>query len=448
MVLSSFDAHDPPERELLDECVHCGFCLPTCPTYLLDGEEMDSPRGRIYLMDLASRGEIPLDATFARHIDGCLGCMACVTACPSGVQYDRLLEATRPQVERNIPRTAADSGFRRLIFSLFPYPRRLRFATALGLLYQRLGVQWALRRSGLLGRLPDRARALDTLLPPVRLRALFARTPRYVPAKTERRLRVALLAGCAQRVFFGHVNAATARVLAAEGCDVVVPGGQPCCGALSLHAGLDSDAARRARETIDAFAKCDVDAIVVNVAGCGSTLKEYGELLRDDPDYRDRAAAFSAKVRDVHELLAELGPVAPRHPISVRVAYHDACHLANAQRITSQPRQVLGTIPGLEIVDIVEPEICCGSAGIYNLVQPEAAERLGRRKAENLLAARPDVIATGNAGCLLQIQRFLDAGVPVVHPIELLDAAINGDGIAYRSRAQEAGATNDGGDHE
>jgi glycolate oxidase iron-sulfur subunit len=435
MVLSSFDAHDPPKRELLDECVHCGFCLPTCPTYLLDGEEMDSPRGRIYLMDLASRGEIPLDGTFARHIDGCLGCMACVPACPSGVQYDRLLEATRPQVERNIPRAPADAYFRRLVFRLFPYPRRLRVATALGLFYQRLGIQAAVRRSGLLDRLPARARALDTLLPPVRLRALFARTQTFVPARGARRKRVALLAGCAQRVYFGHVNAATARVLAAEGCDVLIPRGQPCCGALSLHAGLDSDAARRARQTIDAFAASDVDAIVVNVAGCGSTLKEYGELLAGDPDYRDRAAAFSAKVRDVHELLAELEPVAPRHPIRARVAYHDACHLANAQRVTSQPRQVLGTIPGLEIVDIVEAEICCGSAGIYNLVQPEAAERLGRRKAEHLLAARPDVIATGNAGCLLQIRRFLDGGIPVVHPIELLDAAITGRGDAYGMRA-------------
>jgi glycolate oxidase iron-sulfur subunit len=421
MVLSSFDAHNPPERELLDECVHCGFCLPTCPTYLLDGEEMDSPRGRIYLMDLAARGEVPLDATFARHIDGCLGCMACVPACPSGVKYDRLLEATRPQVERNIPRAPADRAFRRLVFSLFPYPRRLRLATLLGLLSRRLGIPRLL---------PPRLRSLDSLLPAVRMRDLFTRIRTFVPAQGERRLRVALLAGCAQRVFFGHVNAATARVLAAEGCDVLVPRGQPCCGALSLHAGLDEDAARRARKTIDAFARSDVDAIVVNVAGCGSTLKEYGQLLRDDPEYRDRAAAFSAKVRDVHEVLAELGPVAPRRPVRARVAYHDACHLANAQRVTSQPRQVLATIPGLEIVDIAEPEVCCGSAGIYNLVQPEAAERLGQRKAEHLLAARPDVVATGNAGCLLQIRRFLDAGIPVVHPVELLDAAISPEGHA------------------
>lgn len=420
MVLGSFDPVDPPKRELLDDCVHCGFCLPTCPTYLLDGEEMDSPRGRIHLMNLAERGEIPLDATFGKHIDTCLGCMACVTACPSGVQYDRLLEATRPQVERNVPRSRLDAYFRRLVFGLFPYPRRLRVVTLFGLVYQRLGLQPVLRRF-----LPARLRALDALLPPLRLRALFSRTPAYVPAQGARRLRVALLAGCAQQVFFGHVNAATARVLSAEGCDVLIPHGQPCCGALSMHAGLDSDAARHARRTIDALGRLDVDAIVVNVAGCGSTLKEYGEILQNDPDYADRAAALAAKVRDVHELLASLSPVAPRAPLPLRVAYHDACHLANAQRITREPRQVLGTIPGLTIVDIAEPEICCGSAGIYNLVQPDTAERLGRRKADNLLAAGPDVITTGNAGCLLQIRRHLtDTGVRLAHPIELLDASI------------------------
>ncbi|MFI6377101.1 (Fe-S)-binding protein [Streptomyces sp. NPDC050546] len=429
MVLNSFDETNPPRRELLDDCVHCGFCLPTCPTYLLDGKEMDSPRGRIHLMDLADRGEVPLDATFARHIDGCLGCMACVTACPSGVKYDRLLEATRPQVERNVPRAPADALFRRLIFSLFPYPNRLRAATVFGLLYQRTGLQRLLSRL-----LPPRLRALDGLLPPVRLRALFSRTPGFVPARTERRLRVALLAGCAQRVYFGHVNAATVRVLSAEGCDVVVPPGQPCCGALSMHAGLDSDAARRARATIDALGDLDVDAIVVNVAGCGSTLKEYGELLRDDPDYAEQAEVFASKVRDVSELLASLTPVAPRHPLPTRVAYHDACHLANAQRITAEPRQLLSTIPSLTLVDVAEPEICCGSAGIYNLVQPEPAERLGRRKAENLLSGRPDVIATGNAGCLLQISRHTgDADVPVVHPVELLDASLRGDTSILRT---------------
>jgi glycolate oxidase iron-sulfur subunit len=423
MDLNSLDETNPPRRELLDDCVHCGFCLPSCPTYLLDGKEMDSPRGRIQLMDMAERGEVPLDATFAQHIDGCLGCMACVTACPSGVKYDRLLEATRPQIERNVPRAPADALFRRLIFSLFPYPNRLRVATVLGLLYQRTGLQRLLRRL-----LPPRLRALDGLLPSVRLRALFSRSPGYVRAQSERRLRVALLSGCAQRVYFSHVNEATARVLAAEGCDVVIPPGQPCCGALSMHAGLDEDAARRARRTIDALCALDVDAIVVNVAGCGSTLKEYGELLRDDPDYAERAEAFAAKVRDVHELLASLPPVAPRSPLPLRVAYHDACHLANAQGVTAEPRQLITTIPELALVEVEESEICCGSAGIYNLVQPEPAERLGRRKADNLLADRPDMIATGNAGCLLQIRRHTgDADIPVVHPVELLDASLRGD---------------------
>lgn len=426
MAVNSFDETDPPRRELLDDCVHCGFCLPTCPTYLLDGKETESPRGRIYLMDLAERGELPLDSTLAGPIDSCLGCMACVTACPSGVQYDRLLEATRPQIERNVPRAPADALFRRLIFSLFPYPNRLRAATVLGLLYQRSGLRPLARKV-----LPPRLRALEGLLPPVRLRALFTRAASFVPARTAPRMRVALLTGCAQRVYFGHVNAATARVLSAEGCDVLIPPGQPCCGALSMHAGLASDAAQRARRTLDALGSLDVDAIVVNVAGCGSTLKEYGELLRDDPVYAARAEHFAGKVRDIHELLAALPPVARRRPLPLRVAYHDACHLANSQGITSEPRRLLATIPGLTLVEPAEREICCGSAGIYNLVQPETAEQLGRRKADNLLAARPDVVATGNAGCLLQIRRHIGDGpaaadVPVVHPVELLDASLHG----------------------
>ncbi|GFJ90165.1 (Fe-S)-binding protein [Phytohabitans rumicis] len=234
---------------------------------------------------------------------------------------------------------------------------------------------------------------------------------------------MALLTGCAQRVFFSHVNAATARVLAAEGCEVAVPRGQGCCGALSLHTGRDEEARRFARRTVDAFS--GYDTVVVNVAGCGSVLKEYGELLRDDPAYAERAAAFAARVRDVTEVLAELPPLAPRHPLAARVAYHDACHLANAQRITEQPRDLLRSIPGVELVEVPEAKICCGSAGVYNLLEAETAEQLGRRKAENLASARPDLIATGNAGCLLQISRYAQ-GVPIKHPIELLDASIRG----------------------
>lgn len=237
---------------------------------------------------------------------------------------------------------------------------------------------------------------------------------------------VGMLAGCAQRVFFGDVNAATVRVLAAEGCEVVVPRTAQCCGALSIHAGYEDDGLVRARRTVDCFEEQEVDIVVANVAGCGSSMKEYAHLLRDDPEYRDRAAAFSAKVRDVNELLAELPPIAPRHPVHATVAYHDACHLANAQQIRRQPRQVLETIPGIELVSVAEADVCCGSAGVYNLVEPDTAEELGRRKGERLTASTPDVIATANAGCLLQIRRYIDQEIPLVHPVQLLDASIRG----------------------
>lgn len=426
MNTSSFDRHHPPERELLDDCVHCGFCLPTCPTYLVTGEEMESPRGRIYLMDMAARGEISLDEAFGVHIDTCLGCVACVTSCPSGVQYDKLIEAVRPQVERNVGRGSLDRLFRFLIFSVFPYPARLRLAALFGALYRSIGIRTLVHGTGLIRRLPPRLRAMEGLMPELGIRAMFQRAPQRTSAEGTRRLTVGMLAGCAQRVFFGDVNAATARVLAAEGCDVIIPRETQCCGALSIHAGYEEDGLARARRTIELFERHEVDIVVANVAGCGSSMKEYAHLLRDDLNYRERADAFSAKVRDVSELLAELTPVAPRHAIRVRVAYHDACHLANAQRIRRQPRQVLETIPGLELVTVAESDVCCGSAGVYNLVQPETAEELGRRKSERLNAARPDIVATANAGCLLQIRRYLDEGISLVHPVQLLDASIRG----------------------
>jgi glycolate oxidase iron-sulfur subunit len=421
---SSFDARRPPERDLLDDCVHCGFCLPTCPTYQLWGEEMDSPRGRIYLMDLAEKGEIGLDGPFTQHIDRCLGCMACVTACPSGVQYDRLLEAARPQIERNVPRTRSDRLFRDAIFALFPYKRRLRAAAVPGALYQRLRRIPAVAR--LAGRLPGRLAAVESLLPPVSMREAFARLPEHTPPVGERRARVALLSGCVQDVFFHHVNEATVRVLAAEGCEVLVPRAQQCCGALELHAGREDSALSRAKRTIATFETLDVDHIVTNVAGCGSSMKEYGHLLADDPEWAERAAAFSARVRDVHEVLAELEPRAQRHPFRARVAYHDACHLGHAQKVRNQPRAVLRSIPDLELVDLPEAALCCGSAGIYNLVMPEAAAELGARKAANVRSVEPDVVVTANPGCLLQIGKHLRADLPLLHPVQLLDASIRG----------------------
>ena len=422
-----FDAHHPPADERISDCVHCGFCLPTCPTYALWGEEMDSPRGRIYLMKLGKEGAVPLDDTYVQHFDACLGCMACVTACPSGVRYDELIEAVRPQIERNYRRSHADRAFREMIFQLFPYPTRLRAAAVLGVLYQHAGGHSLLERSGLGKRLPARLRAVEELMPPAQLRGLTRRLPAVIPAEgTARRRRVAMLEGCVQRVFFRDVNEATARVLSREGCEVVVPRGQRCCGALSEHAGREPEALKRARRLIDEFGGADVDAVVVNVAGCGSTMKEYGRLLREDPKYAERAAAFSAKVRDISEVLADLEPVAPRHPIEARVAYHDACHLGHGQGVRLQPRAVLRSIPGLELVDIPEADICCGSAGIYNMVNPDPAAELGQRKTANIMSVAPDVVATGNPGCLLQIRRYLPEGVPMFHPIELVDASIRG----------------------
>ncbi|MDN5750839.1 MAG: 4Fe-4S dicluster domain-containing protein [Pseudonocardia sp.] len=425
---SAFDAHRPPERELLDDCVHCGFCLPTCPTYQVWGEEMDSPRGRIYLMDLASKGEISLDGPFTEHIDACLGCMACVTACPSGVQYDRLLESVRPQIERNVARERGDQLFRDAIFTLFPYKRRLRAAALPGALYQRLRAIPGVAK--LAQKLPARLGAMESLLPPVSVREAFATLPVFTPAVGARRGRVALLSGCVQDVFFHRVNEATLRVLAAEGYDVLVPRDQQCCGALELHAGREEPALGRARRTIARFETLcgdnGVDTVVTNVAGCGSSMKEYGHLLSDDPEWAERAAAFSARVRDVHEVLAELEPVAPRHPFRGRVAYHDACHLGHAQKVRAQPRAVLRSIPDLELVDLPEAELCCGSAGIYNMVMPDAAAELGARKAENVRSVAPDVIVTANPGCLLQIGKHLGADIPLLHPVQLLDASIRG----------------------
>lgn len=429
----SFDEHHPPSTELLADCVHCGFCLPACPTYALWANEMDSPRGRIYLMQLGVEERAPLDEDFTRHIDTCLGCMACVTACPSGVQYDRLIEATRSQVERQADRSIFERLFRRLIFSLFPYPKRLRVVALKLWVYQTSGLQWLVRASGLLKVLPPQLRAMEAVTPPVALKSVFGGLSDRVPASGTTRRRVALLLGCVQRTFFPDVNAATARVLAAEGCEVIVPPDQGCCGALMVHAGLEADAISMAKRLVDTFDGVDVDEIVVNAAGCGSTLKEYGHLLRDEPEYADRGAKLAAKCRDISEVLADLPPRAPRHPIPMTVAYHDACHLQHAQGVTAEPRQVLGSIPDLQILEIPESGLCCGSAGIYNLVEPETARQLGSRKAANVQSTGADAVVSSNPGCLLQLQSSMKeatdtpkATPPMYHMVEVLDASIRG----------------------
>jgi glycolate oxidase iron-sulfur subunit len=416
------------ERSPADDCVHCGFCLPTCPTWQNWQEEMDSPRGRIDLFRALEDGRIAMSPAVAEHFDRCLGCMACVTSCPSGVRYDHVIDRARVLVEERHPRPPADRLWRELVFGLFTRPRLLRVAAAFLWIFRATGLQWLGRRVGVL-RLSRRLAALDALAPPVTLREVLQRLPRVTPAQGERRLRAGLLGGCVQRVFFPNVNAATIRVLAAEGIEVVVPAGQGCCGALSVHAGRGEEARRLARALVEAFEREPTDVVVVNAAGCGSHLKDLGHVFADDPAFLPRARAFAEKVRDVSELLASLPQRAPRAPLDARIAYHSPCHLGHAQRITEAPRALLRGIPGVELVEIPDGEQCCGSAGVYNLVEPASADEVGRRKAEAVLTTKAALLASANPGCSLQIRRMLDARgaeIEAAHPIEILDRSIRG----------------------
>jgi glycolate oxidase iron-sulfur subunit len=414
---------EAPMRELIEDCVHCGFCLPTCPTYKLWDEEMDSPRGRIVLMDGLVEQDAVSDA-MVTHFDRCLGCMACVTACPSGVRYDRLITTTRDEVERRHKRPRSERLLRRAVYGLFTHPERLRPLVPLSTVGRRLGMTKLAAKS----RLPV-LRTLGELAPRVNGRRARERPPEVTPAAGASRGRAALLQGCVQRAFFGDVNAATARVLAAEGWEVHAPAAPRCCGALQYHEGEHDDARALARETIAALEGFDV--VVVNAAGCGSAMKEYDHLLAGDPDWAGRAEAFTARVKDVTELLGADEPRTPREPVPLRVAYHDACHLAHAQGIRRQPRELLRQVPGLELLEPTDPEICCGSAGIYNLLQPEAASKLGARKAETVLATGAQAVAAANPGCALQLTAHLAAQgreLPVYHPVQLLDMSFSGGG--------------------
>jgi glycolate oxidase iron-sulfur subunit len=395
----------PPEPDLIKDCVHCGFCLPTCPSYAVFEEEMDSPRGRILLMRVGHEEGERISPEMVTHFDRCLGCMACVTACPSGVQYDKLIERVRPQVERSEARSWRERAYRRAIFAVMTHPGRLRALAP--------GAKLAPKLAPLAP--TERLRSVLSLAPAKASYRPLARVKRS-PAPVKRGT-VAFMQGCVQRVFFGDVNAATVRVLAAEGWEVHSPRTPRCCGALPMHAGVDEEAIPLAEATIAAYER--FDKIVTNVAGCGSVMKDYGHILDTD-----RAREFSAKVVDVHELLASEEPQAVRKPLPLRAAYHDACHLAHAQGVRVQPRQLLRAIPGLELLEPAEWELCCGSAGIYNLLQPEAAAELGERKAQNLKATGAEAIAAANPGCALQIARHLD--LPIYHPMTLLDMSLRG----------------------
>jgi len=432
--LRVFDNHHPPTADLLNACVHCGFCLQTCPTYTLWGKEMDSPRGRIHLINMAMDGEVGLTDLYVSHFDHCLGCLACVTACPSGIQYSKLIEAMRSQVERLYHRPLGERIFRRMIAATFSRPKRLRKLAAALRAYQSLGLQRLARSLHLTALLPQSLRTMERLMPDLSQKESSAALPPRIPAQGEKRRTVAMVTGCVQSVFTAQVSAATARVLAAEGCDVLVPQDQGCCGALLLDLGQEKEALDMARKMIDVFEQMKVDAIVVNAAGCGAVLKDYGYLLRDDPKYRDRAMAFSAKCKDPSEILAGLPPRAPRHPITLRVGFHDPCHLQHAQGLREPPRAMLRTIPGLQLVELPESALCCGSAGVYNLLQPETGHQLGERKVQNIVSTHAQVVATGNPGCQLQISSLLnEKGQPlrVMHYIELLDQSISGNGSVH-----------------
>jgi glycolate oxidase iron-sulfur subunit len=435
-----FDGPDVPSAEIINTCVRCGFCLTSCPTYLETRVETSSPRGRIYLMKSVGEGRLDVtSAGFVHQMYECLDCRACEDVCPSGVQYGKIVEPARTQVERHVRRPLAQRLLRKATFEvLFPNMRLFRLQSSLFRLYQRSGVQWLVRKTGLLK--PLGLAETERFLPRISGR-FFVPEGQVYPAVGARRARVALFAGCIMSTAFARVDRATARVLARNGCEVVVPPAQGCCGALNVHGGDLASARAMMRRNIAAFEDLGVDAIVINAAGCGSTLKEYGHLLHDDPEWADRAAAFAAKVKDVSEFLAGLGLVGKLGRIDARVTYQDACHLAHAQRITKQPRQLLAAIPGVELVEMPESSLCCGSAGIYNITNPDMSRRLMERKARNVRAVTPEIVVSGNPGCMIQLQAGLEragaAHIKVKHLAEMLDEAYRraeGPGVRRRVR--------------
>ncbi|MFM7059427.1 MAG: (Fe-S)-binding protein [Planctomycetota bacterium] len=441
----------PYERFL--DCVHCGLCTAACPTYVETGNENDSPRGRIYLMRAVVDGRLPLTPAVRGHLDSCLDCRSCETACPSGVQYGRLLEPFRVEMQDPARSEAAAAGVdgnaghtgrssapvvakrsddwfhRWVLYGLFPYRSRLQWALFPARIMQRLGLDRLVRRVGLTRLLPQRLQRMEAQLP--QLRPIPPELPEFLPAIGARRARVALFIGCVADAMFRHVHWATARVLQENGCDVLIPRTQVCCGAIHYHSGAAEPALDLMHDNARAFSDPAIDAVIVNVAGCGSMLKDYGHIAHE---LQPQSAAtgpeeFSGKVRDIHEFLMQLGPVLPKGRIDAVVGLQDACHLQHAQKIRREPRDLLGLIPGIQLKSIAEPELCCGAAGTYNLTQPEMADRLGRRKLRNLLDVNPHVIASANAGCSLQLQAHLQQQsltIPVLHPIELLDASYRG----------------------
>ena len=430
--------------EGVNQCVHCGLCLASCPTFAELGTEMDSPRGRIFLIKSLAEGRMGLGDATVEHLSLCLDCRACETVCPAGVPYGRLIEAAKAEIERQRPGAPARRAFRWLNFGLLlGRPRVLAAAAAALRLYQASGMQAVVRRSGLTRLLPGTLAAWEALLPRLPSAADRAPLPALTAAVGPRRARVAMLTGCVQSVVFGAHNRATARVLARNGWEVVAPA-QGCCGALNAHGGDHARAVEMARRTVETFEAAGAEAVIVNTSGCGAHMKGYGALLAGDPAWAERAARFARTVHDVAEFLARATLRGPLHPVPLTVTYHDPCHVVHGQKIRRQPRELLAQIPELRVVDLPEADWCCGSAGIYNLTQPEMAGRLLRRKVRNIESTAAQAVVTANPGCILQIQAGLRArglDLPVLHLVEILDRSSAGTSTASAdaSRSSEGG---------
>jgi glycolate oxidase iron-sulfur subunit len=417
-------ADDRPTWELLAKCVHCGLCLNHCPTYRTLGTEMDSPRGRIYQLVQVHDGKQEIGESLALHIDRCLGCLACETACPSGVQYGRIVERARAQIESNYRRPFPTTTLRRFFFRKTLHNlRRLEFMAKLVRFYQRSGMQALLRKTGMLRLLG--VADLDRLAPPIDSEFFFSAIGKTFPATGERRGKVAFLAGCINNVAFSHLNRATVKVLTENGIEVHIPAGQGCCGALDAHAGFRDDARALARKNIEIFLGGDYDAIVTNAAGCGSLMKEYDDLLEADPRFVERARDFVAKVRDVTEYLAQVGLRPPKKRIQQNVIYQDACHLLHAQKVRIQPRDLLKAI-GCQLVEIPHADQCCGSAGVYNVTQNKLSMQILEAKMDDIGSVSADMLATANVGCMIQLRAGVEQrrmSLPVKHVMELLEEA-------------------------
>lgn len=418
------------DYSVVQQCMHCGMCLPTCPTYDVTKLERNSPRGRIALMRAVADERLTPGKAFAEEMYFCLGCLACMTACPAGVNYAELFEHARAEAEQSralaSPRRTVLRAF--VLKWLFGDLRRLRWLGSLLRIYQRWGIQSLVRKSGVLHLFPKRLRELESMTPVVQPKVSSELVRPLTPSVGPRRFRVAVLTGCAQDLMFSDVNRDTVEVLARNGCEVVTPAAQACCGSLHAHNGELEQARDQARRLMDLLPPSQYDAIITNAAGCGSHLKHYASLLKDDPRYLPVAKEWDGKVKDIHEWLSSIGIVAPRSHVSPpsRVTYHEACHLCHGQKITAQPRQLLRAIPGTTLVELPESTWCCGSAGIYNLIQPEMAGQLLDRKVGHILSTGVDTVATGNPGCLLQLQhgmRQQGKSIRVVHPVTLLAEA-------------------------